>query len=206
MHVLEVLRADRIAAVIRADVIPDPRRLADTLAAGGVRLVEFTFTTPHVLRVIAAGVGGDAFVGAGTVLTARQANDAVDAGAQFIVTPAVLPDVADACRARGVPFMLGAFTPSEVLAASELGSSLVKVFPAGTGGPGHIKDLRGPFPHIGLVPSGGITPANARSFLDAGAVALFAGSDLASAALVEAGRYEDIRARAETFRAAVAAQ
>ncbi len=204
MHVLEVLRTDRIAAVVRADVIPDPRRLADTLAAGGVRLVEFTFTTPDVLRVIAASVGGDAVVGAGTVLTAQQANDAVDAGAQFVVTPAVLPDVADACRARGVPVMLGAFTPSEVLAAHELGSSLVKVFPAGTGGPGHIKDLRGPFPHIGLVPSGGITPTNARSFLDAGAVALFAGSDLASAALVEAGRYDDIRERADLFRAAVA--
>lgn len=204
MSVLGVLRADRIAAVVRADAVPDPRRLVDTLAAGGVRLVEFTFTTPDVLGVIAEGVGGDGFVGAGTVLTAQQANDAMDAGAQFIVTPAVLPEVADACRARGVPFMLGAFTPSEVLAASRLGSSLVKVFPSGTAGPGHIRDLRGPFPTIGLVPSGGITPANARSFLDAGAVALFAGSDLASAALVENGRYDDIRARAETFRAAVA--
>lgn len=203
MPVLDVLRTDRIAAVIRADRVPDPRRLADSLAAGGVRLVEFTFTTPDALAVIAAGVGGGAIVGAGTVLTALQANEAIDAGAQFVVTPAVLPEVAAACRARGVPFLLGAFTPSEVLAAHALGSSLVKVFPAATGGAGHIKDLRGPFPHIGLVPSGGVTPANARSFLDAGAVALFAGSDLASAALVEAERYDDIRARAESFRSAV---
>ena len=137
------------------------------------------------------------------MLTASQAHHAIDAGAEFVVTPAVLPEVADACRHRGIPFLLGAFTASEVWAAHELGSSLVKVFPAGTGGPSHIKDLRGPFPHIGLVPSGGVTPANARSFLDAGAVALFAGSDLASAALVEAERYDDIRARAESFRAAV---
>ncbi|CAB4944695.1 MAG: bifunctional 4-hydroxy-2-oxoglutarate aldolase/2-dehydro-3-deoxy-phosphogluconate aldolase [Actinobacteria bacterium] len=203
MPVLDVLRIDRIAAVIRADRVPDPRRLADSLAAGGVRLVEFTFTTPDVVAVIAAAAGGDAIVGAGTVLTASQAHHAIDAGAEFVVTPAVLPEVADACRHRGIPFLLGAFTASEVWAAHELGSSLVKVFPAGTGGPSHIKDLRGPFPHIGLVPSGGVTPANARSFLDAGAVALFAGSDLASAALVEAERYDDIRARAESFRAAV---
>ncbi|MCX6460662.1 MAG: bifunctional 4-hydroxy-2-oxoglutarate aldolase/2-dehydro-3-deoxy-phosphogluconate aldolase [Actinobacteria bacterium] len=203
MPVLDVLRIDRIAAVIRADRVPDPRRLADTLAAGGVRLVEFTFTTPEVLAVIAASVGGDAVIGAGTVLTASQAHDAIDAGAEFVVTPAVLPQVAGACRDRGIPFLLGAFTPSEVHAAFELGSSLVKVFPAAAGGPGHIKDLRGPFPQIGLVPSGGVTPANARSFLDAGAVALFAGSDLASAAFVEAERYDEIRARAESFRAAV---
>ena len=146
---------------------------------------------------------GGAIVGAGTVLTAKQAHDAINAGAQFIVTPAVLADVADVCRTRDVPFLLGAFTPSEVLAAHALGSSMVKVFPASTGGPGHIKDLRGPFPHIGLVPSGGVTPANARSFLNAGAVALFAGSDLASAALVEAEQYDDICARAQEFRAAV---
>ena len=203
MSVLDILRTDRIAAVIRADWVPNPRRLADSLAAGGVRLVEFTFTTRDALAVIAAGVGGDAIVGAGTVLTAKQAHDAINAGAQFIVTPAVLADVADVCRTRDVPFLLGAFTPSEVLAAHNLGSSLVKVFPASTGGPGHIKDLRGPFPHIGLVPSGGVTPANARSFLNAGAVALFAGSDLASAALVEAEQYDDICARAQEFRAAV---
>ena len=187
MSVLDILRTDRIAAVIRADWVPNPRRLADSLAAGGVRMVEFTFTTRDALAVIAAGVGGDAIVGAGTVLTAKQAHDAINAGAQFIVTPAVLADVA----------------PSEVLAAHALGSSMVKVFPASTGGPGHIKDLRGPFPHIGLVPSGGVTPANARSFLNAGAVALFAGSDLASAALVEAEQYDDICARAQEFRAAV---
>jgi len=204
MSAVEVLRADRLAAVIRADVIPNPRRLCDTLAAAGVRLVEFTFTTSEVLEAIAAGVGGEAIVGAGTVLTGAQAQAAVDAGAQFVVTPAVLPEVAAVCRARGVPFMLGAFTPSEVLEASELGSSLVKVFPAATGGPGHIKDLRGPFPHLGLVPSGGVTPANARSFLDAGAVALFAGSDLASAALVESERYDEIAVRAEAYRAAIA--
>lgn len=202
MHVLDVLRADRVAAVVRADRIPDPRRLADCLAAGGVRLVEFTFTTPDVLSVISDGAGGDAIVGAGTVLTGEQAHDAIDAGARFVVTPAVLPEVAEACTARGVPFMLGAFTPSEVWAAHQLGSALVKVFPAATGGPGHIKDLRGPFPRIGLAPSGGVTPATVRSFLDAGAAAVFAGSDLASAHLVESESYDEIRARAEAFRAA----
>lgn len=204
MSAIDLLRTDRIAAVIRADRVPDPRRLADALAAGGVHLVEFTFTIPAVCDVIAAGVGGDAVIGAGTVLSAAQARDAIAAGAQFIVTPCVVPEVAAVCRMREVPFLLGAYSPGEVLAAHQLGSAAVKVFPAGTGGPGHIKNLRGPFPHIDLIPSGGITPGNARDFLAAGAMALFAGSDLVSPAMVAAQDYDRVVARAMRYTAAVA--
>lgn len=203
MIVLETLRADRVAAVIRAAHVPNPRRLADTLAKGGVRCVEFTFTIPGVCDVIAAAAGSSAIIGAGTVLTRAQALDAIDAGASFIVTPAVVPEVAEACRERDVPFLLGAYTPGEVLAAHQCGSAAVKIFPAATGGPAHLKNLRGPFPNIALVPSGGITPSNAKAFLDAGAIAVFAGSDLVSATMVESEDYATVLRQATAYALAV---
>jgi 2-dehydro-3-deoxyphosphogluconate aldolase/(4S)-4-hydroxy-2-oxoglutarate aldolase len=201
---MEYLRADRAAAVIRARSVPDPRRLADTLADGGIRLVEFTFTIPQVCDVLAAAGGGPAVIGAGTVLTAADAHAAIDAGAQFIVTPAVVADVANACRDRGIPVLLGAYTPGEVLEAHRLGSAAVKLFPASTGGLAHLKSLQGPFPDIAFVPSGGVSASNAAAFLDAGAMAVFAGSDLVSATMVENERYDDILSNAKTFTAAVA--
>ncbi|MCU1670201.1 MAG: 2-dehydro-3-deoxyphosphogluconate aldolase [Blastococcus sp.] len=204
MDVPDILRTDRVAAVVRAATVPDPRRVADTLAAGGVRLVEFTFTIPGVCEVLTAAGGGAAVIGAGTVLTAVDAHAAIDAGAQFVVTPAVIPAVAAACHERGVPVLLGAYTPGEVLEAHRLGSAAVKLFPASTGGPGHLKNMRGPFPQIEFVPSGGISVANAAAFLEAGAIAVFAGSDLISPAMVEGEQYDLIARNAKAFTAAVA--
>lgn len=204
MDVMQTLTIDRVAAVVRAQRVPDPMRLANTLAGAGIHLVEFTFTTPGVLDVIDAARVSTATIGAGTVLTADQANSAIEAGASFIVTPSVISEVAAACLDRGVPFMLGAYTPGEVLAARRLGSAAVKIFPASTGGPGHIKSLRGPFPDIALVPSGGVTRSNAAAFLEAGAVAIFAGSDLVSPAMVEGEQYDEIHIRASGYVAAVA--
>jgi 2-dehydro-3-deoxyphosphogluconate aldolase/(4S)-4-hydroxy-2-oxoglutarate aldolase len=204
MLALDILREDRVAAVVRAASVPDPRRLANTLAEGGVRLVEFTFTIPSVCEVVSAAVGGSAVIGAGTVLTASDARAAIDAGAQFVVTPAVIAEVAAVCRERGVPVLLGAYTAGEVLAAHRLGSAAVKLFPASSGGPGHLKNLRGPFPDIDFVPSGGVSASNASAFLEAGAIAVFAGSDLVSPAMVESERYDDIASNARAFIAAVA--
>lgn len=204
MDALQILARDRVAAVVRAQRIPDPVRLADTLVSGGIHLVEFTFTIPGVLEVIDAARASTATVGAGTVLTAEHAHAAIDAGASFIVTPSVIAEVAAVCRERGVPFLLGAYTPGEVLEAVRLGSAAVKIFPASTGGPGHIKSLRGPFPDVDLVPSGGVSPSTAAAFLDAGAVAVFAGSDLVSPAMVEAEQYDQMLIRAAAYVAAVA--
>lgn len=201
---MQTLTIDRVAAVVRAQRVPDPVRLADTLAGAGIHLVEFTFTIPGVLDVIDTARASIATIGAGTVLTAEQAHSAIDAGAAFIVTPSVISEVAAVCRDRGVPFMLGAYTPGEVLEARRLGSAAVKIFPASTGGPGHIKSLRGPFPDIALVPSGGVTPSTAAAFLDAGAVAVFAGSDLVSSAMVESEQYDEVLTRAAGYVAAVA--
>jgi 2-dehydro-3-deoxyphosphogluconate aldolase/(4S)-4-hydroxy-2-oxoglutarate aldolase len=142
-------------------------------------------------------------VGAGTVLTANDARAAIEAAARFIVAPGLALDVVEPCRAAGIPFFLGAFTPTEVMTAVEMGSAAVKLFPAGLGGPRYLKDLRGPFPDVSFVPSGGVTPDNAPEFLAADAAAIFAGSDLVPRSAVEDGDMTAIADRARTYRAAL---
>jgi 2-dehydro-3-deoxyphosphogluconate aldolase / (4S)-4-hydroxy-2-oxoglutarate aldolase len=203
VDVLAAIRSDRVVAVIRGERVADPAGLATTLAGAGIRAVEFTFTVPDALEAIKAAVASGAIVGAGTVRDERQARDALGAGAQFLVSPACLPEVARVAREGGVPVFLGALTPTEVDAALKAGSTAVKLFPAGIGGPRYLRDLRGPFPDVDFVPSGGVTEDNAREFLDAGAIAVYAGSGLAPPELVEAGDHEEIERRAHAFVAAV---
>jgi 2-dehydro-3-deoxyphosphogluconate aldolase/(4S)-4-hydroxy-2-oxoglutarate aldolase len=203
VDVLDAIRSDRAVAVIRGERVADPVRLAATLAAAGIRAIEFTFTIPDVLAAIEAAAGSGALVGAGTVRDERQARDALSAGARFLVSPACVEEVAVVAREAGVPVFLGALTPTEVDTALKAGTSAVKLFPAGVGGPGYLRDLRGPFPDAAFVPSGGVTVENARAFLDAGAVAVYAGSSLAPPELVATGDHEEIRRRAHAFIAAL---
>lgn len=204
---IEALTADRALAVVRAPRIDDPTALCGALAAGGIRVVEFTFTTPGVEAVIrqAATDPGGALVGAGTVTDARTAEAAVAAGAQFLVTPGISEGAAAVARESGVPIMLGALTPTEVMRAVELGSAAVKIFPASTVGPTHLKDLRGPFPAVPFVPSGGLQAGNAGAWLAAGALAVTAGSSVVSGADIESAAWEAITERARAFRAAATA-
>jgi 2-dehydro-3-deoxyphosphogluconate aldolase/(4S)-4-hydroxy-2-oxoglutarate aldolase len=204
LDVLDVLRADRALTVVRADTIPDVVALCHALAEGGLRTVELTFTTPGVLEHLAkaAAVPG-VLLGAGTVLTADQARGAIDAGAKFLVTPGLRAEVAEVAAAAGVPVFLGAFTPTEVAQALDLGSAAVKIFPAGRLGPGYLKDLRGPYPGVALLPSGGVSADNARAFLDAGALAVCAGTSVVPPAVVSAGNWSEITERARTFAAAL---
>lgn len=200
---LAVIGADRALCVVRAALVPDPARLAAALAAAGIRAVEFTFTTPGAPAVIeAAAAAGDAVIGAGTVLTAAQARDAIAAGARFLVTPGLRPEVARIGREAGVAVVMGALTPTEVAAAMECADA-VKIFPARLGGPAYLRDLRGPFPQVRLIPSGGVGVGNARAFLDAGAVAVAAGTDVVPPDLVERGEHAAIAARARDFLAAL---
>jgi 2-dehydro-3-deoxyphosphogluconate aldolase/(4S)-4-hydroxy-2-oxoglutarate aldolase len=203
VDVLAAIRSDRVVAVIRGERVADPAGLAKTLASAGIRTVEFTFTIPNALEAIEAASASGAIVGAGTVRDERQARDALAAGAQFLVSPACVPEVAHVAREGGVPVFLGALTPTEVDAAVKAGTTAVKLFPAGLGGPRYLRDLRGPFPDVDFVPSGGVTEDNAREFLDAGAIAVYAGSGLAPPELVEAGDHEEIGRRAHAFVAAV---
>ena len=205
---LSLLAEDRALAVVRAGSIPDAAGLAGALAAGGIRALELTFTTPdvlaHVRRAAEAAAEHGAAVGVGTVLTADQARAAIDAGARFLVTPGLRPEVAAVAAAAGVPFSLGAMTPTEVAQALDLGSAAVKIFPARQLGPVYLKDLQGPYPGIRLLPSGGIDATNARSYLDAGALAVCCGTSVVPPAAVEAGDWDDIAARAAAFTASLA--
>lgn len=197
---MSLLELDRTVGVVRASRIADATGLARTLASAGIRWVEFTFTTPGVLDAIAeaAQVPGVA-VGAGTVLTAAQAKDAVAAGAQFLLTPDLRPGVAAVARETGTLLVMGSMTPSEISQAVELGSTAVKIFPAGPLGPGYLKAIRGPFPTVRLIPTGGVNSGNARAFLEAGAFAVGAGTDVVLPELVESGEHAEIAERAAAF-------
>jgi 2-dehydro-3-deoxyphosphogluconate aldolase / (4S)-4-hydroxy-2-oxoglutarate aldolase len=209
-----LLRRHRVVAVVRALGIPDAADLCAALQAGGIGLVELTFTTPDLARHLRAASAyaasttpsGDAavLVGVGTVTGVEQARVAIDAGAAFLVTPGLgpfVPEVVDLAHAAGVPVLLGALTPSEVLAATGYGADAVKVFPASLGGPRLLADLRGPFPDVPFVPSGGVSAENAQAFLDAGAVAVSAGSSVVSPDAVASGDWAAITASARDFRA-----
>lgn len=203
MNALEVILVDRALAVVRAPHIPDPAALADALARGGIRALELTFTTPGVLDLIRAASTAGVVIGAGTVLTADQARSAIDAGARFVVTPGLRREVAAVVTDAGIPLMMGALTPSEVMTAIDLGADVVKIFPARTVGPAYFKDLLGPFPDARLVPSGGVNIGNASQFLAQGAVAVTAGTDVVPPAAVASAQWDDITTRTQAFVAAI---
>ncbi|MGV9709108.1 bifunctional 4-hydroxy-2-oxoglutarate aldolase/2-dehydro-3-deoxy-phosphogluconate aldolase [Gordonia sp. NPDC003424] len=201
---IDALIADRVIAVVRAAEIPDPAALADALVGGGIRVVELTFTTPNVVDCLAAAAESSAIVGAGTVLTGEQASLAIGTGAQFLVTPGLRTEVAEVAAAAGVPLLMGALSPSEVMTAMDLGAAAVKIFPARGFGQTYISDLLGPFPGARLVPSGGVGVDNALGYLKAGAAAVTAGTDVVTPDLVARGQWAEIEQRARLFTDAVA--
>jgi 2-dehydro-3-deoxyphosphogluconate aldolase / (4S)-4-hydroxy-2-oxoglutarate aldolase len=203
---IDTIASTRIVAVVRFEHYEEPVQLAKALIAGGIRAIEFTFTGDNAAEAIAAvrrELDGDACVGAGTVLRPDEAEEALAAGAQFVVTPAVRPTIMAICRQKGIPGVCGALTPTEVLEASETGADLIKIFPARLGGPAHIRDLLGPFPQLRLIPTGGITLENARKYLDAGATAIGIGGNLLPAELIARRDWEQVSAAARTAVAAI---
>jgi len=197
------LATDPVIAVVRAPSIPDAPALCAALAAGGIGWTELTFSTPDVVPHLRAAVAAGHRVGAGTVLTADQAREAVAAGVSFLVTPGLRPEVAAVAHEAGIPVVLGALTPTEVATAMDLGTAAVKIFPARAFGPGYFKDLRGPYPGLPLVASGGVNAGNAADFLAQGALAVCAGTDVVPPAAVAAGDWDDITRRATAFVAAL---
>ncbi|SEK58572.1 2-dehydro-3-deoxyphosphogluconate aldolase / (4S)-4-hydroxy-2-oxoglutarate aldolase [Streptacidiphilus jiangxiensis] len=203
MSLLAQLADSPVIAVVRAPAIADAARLCVALAAGGITCTELTFTTPgmttHLRRAAEAGHR----VGAGTVLTADQAHAAIDAGASFLVTPGLRPEVAAVATRRAVPVVLGALTPTEVAQAVDLGADAVKIFPAKAFGPGYLGDLHGPFPGVPLIASGGVHQGNAAQFLAHGAAAVCAGTDVVPPAAVADGDFAALTERATAFSAAL---
>ncbi len=206
MNTTDRLRSTAVVAVIRAPDAESAVRGCAALVKGGVTGLEITYSTPDAAAVIArlrAELGGGAYVGAGTVVTAEQAREAADADAEFLVSPGCVTDVAQAMVNTGRTTLLGALTPSEVMNAVSHGADAVKVFPASLGGVAHIKALRGPFPQVAFVPTGGVNVGNVADWLDAGVVALGAGGDLCSTADLVRGDWEGITHRARSFTDAV---
>jgi 2-dehydro-3-deoxyphosphogluconate aldolase/(4S)-4-hydroxy-2-oxoglutarate aldolase len=198
-HLLDTLLNTRIIAVVRLERYDQAVSVARALLEGGISAIEFTLTGAGALEAISRtrlALGTAAQIGVGTVLMRDVTDTAISAGAQFVVTPVVRPSVIAACRARGVPVLCGALTPTEVLAAHEAGADAIKIFPARAVGPQYVRDLLAPLPGLLLVPTGGIDASNARAYLDAGAVAVGIGGNLVSAQAVANEDWAQITATA----------
>ena len=185
--VLDQLLARGVIAVLRARETKGLTQVARALHDGGVRALEITLTTPGAVASIAelAQAGDGMLVGAGTVLDAAGARSVVDAGARFVVSPTLEPDVIRVCRDGNVPCIPGAFTPTEMLTAWRAGAALVKLFPAAAVGPGFVRDVLAPLPFLRIVPSGGVTLDNVGDWIRAGAAAVSLGSALLRAPTAE---------------------
>jgi 2-dehydro-3-deoxyphosphogluconate aldolase / (4S)-4-hydroxy-2-oxoglutarate aldolase len=205
--ILSKIKSEKVVALIRADSPDGLLDCAKALAEGGLTSIELTMTTPGAIRMLekASAELPDFLFGLGTVLDAETARVGILAGAKFIVTPALRPDVITLCRRYSVPIFCGAFTPTEILNAWEAGADAAKVFPAEFFGPSYIKSIKAPLPHVDLVPTGGVNADNVGDFLKAGATATAAGSSLVDAKALKEKNWAAITAKAKAFVAAVAA-
>jgi len=207
-EVVSAIERVGVVAVIRLTDATVGRDVARALAEGGVTALEVTMTVPRAIDLIdelAHTLPASCIVGAGTVVDRTTAEAVMDAGAQFVVGPVLRPEVITTCRAREVAVMPGCFTPTEILTAWDAGADIVKVFPATSLGPAFFKDIRGPLPQLKLMPTGGVTKANAGDWIRAGAVAIGVGTALVDAAAVKERRFDAIATNAREFVSAVAA-
>jgi len=205
--VLERITVTGVIPVIRAQSADEAALAIAAIQKGGVSVLEITMTVPGAIELIreVARRATDALVGAGTVLDPKSARACIDAGACFVVSPALNLETIAACREAGVAVLPGALTPTEVLTAWNAGADLVKVFPANAlGGPSYLKSLRAPLPQVGLVPTGGVNLQTAKDFIKAGAAALGVGADLVDLQALRRGEAELVTERARKFLALVA--
>jgi 2-dehydro-3-deoxyphosphogluconate aldolase/(4S)-4-hydroxy-2-oxoglutarate aldolase len=197
-----------ILAVLRGPSEELTLKMVEALVKGGVIGIEITFTTPNALQVVRSlkdSFGDDIILGMGTLTKPEQAEQAAHAGATFLVSPHTERSLAEALVATGLATMMGALSPSEVMRARSLKSDVVKIFPASLGGPSLLKALKGPFPDIPMMPTGGVSYENLADWFAAGAFAVGAGSNLCPKSLVEAGEFGEISSIAERYAAATQA-
>src|SRR5262245_17290807 len=191
-----------IVAIIRAPSSEQLVNVARALYDGGIDVIEVTFTVPRALEILAEvrrDLGNKVLLGAGTVLDPETARAALLAGAEFLVSPVVNVDVIKLCRRYDKLAMPGAFTPTEILAAWDAGADVLKVFPAGLGGPNSLKAVAGPLPQIRLMPTGGVDLTTLRDFVKAGACAVGLGSALVEKSAVQKGDMARIRDLASQY-------
>jgi 2-dehydro-3-deoxyphosphogluconate aldolase/(4S)-4-hydroxy-2-oxoglutarate aldolase len=195
-------------AIIRMDDPDTLMRTVDAIRAGGITAIEITMTTPDALaaieRVAAAYADDDPVrIGAGSVLDGPTARQALSAGAEYVVSPVLKAEMIEMCHRYDVPAIPGAFTPTEVQRAHELGADVVKVFPASAMGPGYFGALQGPMPHVKLMPTGGVSLDNAGQWIEAGARVVGVGSALLDEQALAAGDFDQITDNARTLRRSI---
>ena len=199
---IEHLKKSPLVPVLRKIRFEDSEFIVKALLDGGIRTVEITMETERASEIIRKTVdefGSQALVGAGTVLTIEDCSKAIEAGAQFIVAPVLNEDVVTYAVDQDVPVIPGVYSPSEMMRAYELGATAVKLFPAASVGPGFVKDVQGPLGHIPIMVTGGIDLANASSYIEAGAVAVGAGSSLLKKSLISDGNWDALTKETEQW-------
>ncbi len=206
MDTKSAIAASKIVAVVRLEEYTHAVQVAEALVRGGISVLEFTLTGRGAIDAVSqvrAKLGSAAHVGIGTALSAEDTEAAISAGAQFVVTPAVREAVISACVRRSVPAVCGGLTPTELLAAHEMGAEFVKLFPASVSGPRYVRDVLAPLPFLKIIPTGGVSADNARLFLEAGAVAVGIGGNLVPPSAIAAGDFATVERNARSCASAV---
>jgi 2-dehydro-3-deoxyphosphogluconate aldolase / (4S)-4-hydroxy-2-oxoglutarate aldolase len=200
--ILEKVKELGLLAVIRG---PSPEltiKMVEALVAGGVLGIEITYTTPNaeeVVRTLSSIFGDNIVLGMGTLTKPEQALSAREAGANFLVSPICEAHLVQSMVESGLLTMAGALTPTEVFQAYNLGVDVIKIFPGSLGGPAYIKALKGPFPYIPMMPTGGVSAENVAEWFSTGVVAVGAGSELCPPQLAKEGKFDEISKRAAEF-------
>jgi 2-dehydro-3-deoxyphosphogluconate aldolase/(4S)-4-hydroxy-2-oxoglutarate aldolase len=199
----QLIESAGLIPVLRAKSEIQAHAVVQAMIAGGIRVVEVTMTVPgavDLLNNLKLEYGSKLLLGSGTVTTAKEAEETIAAGAEFVVSPSLHPEVITATKALGKLSIPGALTPTEVITAYRAGADYVKIFPCSAmGGAPYLKALLAPFPFLKLIPTGGVTLHTAASFLEAGAKALGVGSDLVNLAAIDEGKPEIITGAAEAY-------
>lgn len=206
-EIVERLQRDKLVAVVRVDDTKQLYQVTEALIEGGVSLIEATMTIPGLLPVVPdylQNYGEQIIFGIGSVLNEHMAEDAIRAGANFIVSPIMDTEILRKAQESNTLASVGAYSPTEIQQAYLAGSDIVKVFPADTLGPSFIKGVRAPMPHLKLMPTGGVTLENMVTWLDAGCAALGMGSALVDMKAVRAGDFAQITANAKALNEVLA--
>jgi 2-dehydro-3-deoxyphosphogluconate aldolase/(4S)-4-hydroxy-2-oxoglutarate aldolase len=201
-EILDTIRETGVIAIMRAQSSDQLIAAADAIKKGGVTVIEVTMTTPGALGVIATAkgrYGSDVVFGAGTVLDAETGRAAILAGADFVVSPVLNLGLIELCNRYSVATIPGCFSPTEVITAWEAGADLIKLFPAGLGGPDLVKAILAPLPQVEIVPVGGVNLDTTADFISKGAVAVGVGGNLVSQKLLDAGDVDELTRRAAAY-------
>lgn len=201
-EIISSLESPGIIAIVRTQKSTLIRPVFEALVSAGIVAIEITMTTPNALEIIreaSEAFGSACVIGVGTVLDTATCQQAIDAGAEFVVTPVCRTELVPIVHAARRPIMLGAYTPTEAQRAHEADADFVKLFPADTLGPAYIKAIRAPLPHLRIVPTGGVSIENVGDFFRAGCVAVGVGSSLVSADILQNRNWSELSNRAAMF-------